>query len=82
MVAEQDLGAGRDILEADLPLAADEMLGHAAHIARGLVREAGEGRALRFCLDDAAQRAADEQSIIDRTGGWSRTRAPRRRARR
>ena len=69
MVAKQDLGAGGDIFEADLPLAADQMLGHAAHIARGLVREAREGRAFRLRLDDAAQCSADEQGIVDRAGG-------------
>jgi len=57
MVAEQNLGAGGDIFEADLPLAPDEMLGHAAQIARGLVREAGERRAFRLRLDDPAQGA-------------------------
>ena len=45
------------------------MLGHAAHIARGLVGETGEGRAFRLRLDDAAKRPPDEERIVDRTGG-------------
>jgi hypothetical protein len=45
------------------------VLGHAAHIARGLVREAREGCTFRLRLDDAAQGSADEQRIIDRPGG-------------
>jgi len=66
MVAKNDLGAGGDILEAYLTLTANEMLGHAAHIARGLFREPRKGRALGLRLDDAAQRAVDEQGIVDR----------------
>src|SRR5262245_33186475 len=66
MVAKQDLGAGGDILETELPLAADDMTRHAAQIARGLVREAGECRAFRLRLEHAAQRSADKQRIIDR----------------
>ena len=66
MVAKQDLGAGGDVFEADLPLAPDEMLGDAAHVARRLVREARKGRAFGLCLDDAAQSPADEQGIVNR----------------
>ena len=69
MIAKQDLGAGGDIFEADLPLAADQVLGDAAHVARGLVREPRQGRAFRFRFDDSAQASADEQRIINRAGG-------------
>ena len=68
MIAKQDLGAGGDIFEAELSLAPDEVLGHAAQIARGLVREAGEGRPFRLRLDDSAQAPTDEQRIIHRAG--------------
>ncbi len=57
MIAKQDLGAGGDILEANLAFSTDQVLRRAPHIARGLVR-----------VDHAAQRAADEQGIIDRAG--------------
>jgi len=43
MLAKQDLGPGSDIFEADLAFTPDEVLGRAAHIARGLVGEAREG---------------------------------------
>jgi hypothetical protein len=66
MIAKQDLGAGRHIFKADLPIAADEMPGDAAHVARGLVREPGEGRAFRFRFDDSAQGSADKKGIVDR----------------
>jgi hypothetical protein len=66
MIAKQDLGAGRDIFKADLPAAADEMPGDAAHVARGLVREPGEGRAFRFRFDDSAQGSADKKGVVDR----------------
>jgi hypothetical protein len=68
MVAKQDLGAGGDVLEADLAFAPDEMLRYAAHIARGVVRETREGRAFWFRLDNAAQGSADKQRIVDRAG--------------
>src|SRR5262249_41015145 len=64
----QDLGARRDIFEAELALTPDEMLGHAAQIARRLVRKARERRALGLRLDYAAEDAADEQGIVDRAG--------------
>jgi hypothetical protein len=65
MVAKQDFGAGGDIFEANLPLAPHQMLRHAAHVARGLVREAREGRAFGLRLDDAAKCPTDKQGIID-----------------
>ncbi len=67
MIAKEDFRAGRDIFEADP--APDEVLGHAAHITLSLVRKTGEGRAFGLCLDDTAQRAADEEGIVDRAGG-------------
>jgi hypothetical protein len=45
------------------------VLGHASHVARGLVRKARKGRAFRFRLDDPAQSTADEERIINRAGG-------------
>jgi hypothetical protein len=60
MVAEQNLGAGGDIFEADLPLAPDEMLGHPAYVTGRLIREAGESRTFRLRLDDTAQGTAHE----------------------
>jgi len=69
MVAKQHLGTGRDIFESNLPFVAYQVLGHASHITRGLVREAREGRSFRLRLDDTAQGPADEQGIVDRTGG-------------
>ena len=58
-----------EVTKAQLTRAPDKMLGHAAHIARGLVRKAREGRAFRFRLDDAAQGATDKQGIVDGPGG-------------
>jgi hypothetical protein len=69
MIAKQDLGAGGDVFEAHLPLAADQLLRHAAHVACGLIRETGEGCPFGLRLDDSAQASADEQRIIDRAGG-------------
>src|SRR5262249_43621641 len=43
--------------------------GHASHVARGLVGEAGEGGAFGFRLDDTAQGATVEERIVDRAGG-------------
>ena len=43
--------------------------GTLADIARGLVRETRERRAFRLRLDHAAERPADEQGVVDRTGG-------------
>jgi hypothetical protein len=69
VIAKQDLTAGRDIFEAHLPLTANQVLGHASHVARGLIRKARKGCAFRFRLDHPAQSTADEERIIDRTGG-------------
>src|SRR5271165_3161464 len=66
VIAKQDLAAGGDIFEADLPLAPDQMLGHAAHVARRLVREARKGHAFRLRLDDTAQGSTNEERIVDR----------------
>jgi hypothetical protein len=37
MIAKQDLGPRGYIFEPDLPLAADQLVRHAPHVARGLV---------------------------------------------
>ena len=48
VVAEQGFGARSDIFEPDLAFLTDEVLGHAGDVARGLLREAGKGRAFRL----------------------------------
>ena len=66
MIAKQDLGPGSDIFEADLAFVADEVLGHAAHISFRLIRETRQSRPVRLRLNNAAQRAIDEEGVIDR----------------
>jgi hypothetical protein len=71
MIAEQGFGARRDIFEAYLPLAADQMIGNAPHVTGRLLGKAGQRRALGLRFDDAAQYAVDEQRIIDGARGCS-----------
>lgn len=69
MVAEYRLRTGCHIFKANLPLLANEVLGHARDIARRLLRETREGAAFGFGLDHTAELVANEQAIVHRTGG-------------
>ena len=66
MVAEDYFGASGHIFEADLGFLLHQMFRHIGDIASSLFREAGKRRAFRFCLDDATQLSANEETVVNR----------------
>src|SRR5215216_1743067 len=69
MIAEDGLGARRDIFETDLSFIMDEVLGHAGNVARGLLRKAGKRAAFGLGFDHSAELPAYEQAVVNGARG-------------
>jgi len=67
MFAKQGFGRRGDVFEPDLTFVPDQVLRKIGDIARGLLGKAGERYAFWLCLNHAAQFAADEKRIVDRS---------------